>query len=296
MKTLYVIGNGFDLHHNLPTQYSNFSKYLEKTNIELFSALEICCNFDYKWKDFEDKLSTFNISSLTFDNKDLIDDGQNCLIGILEQAKEKIKYLKNDLNNWILETIKYPDLEDVNEPVEFQENALFLSFNYTRTLEEVYGIKNVWHIHNIPKRIIKNRYDSFPDDKVISELVVGYDKNKKISKTNFEYENMICGYNFEEILLLLQKPTSSIISSHKKKFNNYSNFDKVVILGHSLGECDIPYFQEIEQKISSKAFFEISYYDRSEKLELERQSNKFVKNHRVSFKEFRSFCRDAQIM
>lgn len=28
MKNLYIIGNGFDLAHSLPTKYSNFKEYL----------------------------------------------------------------------------------------------------------------------------------------------------------------------------------------------------------------------------------------------------------------------------
>ena len=42
MKTLYIIGNGFDLHHNLPTQYSDFSKYIQEKNVELYNTIENC--------------------------------------------------------------------------------------------------------------------------------------------------------------------------------------------------------------------------------------------------------------
>ncbi|MBR6755416.1 MAG: hypothetical protein IKM15_00470, partial [Peptococcaceae bacterium] len=29
MKKLYIIGNGFDLHHGLPTSYADYKKFLQ---------------------------------------------------------------------------------------------------------------------------------------------------------------------------------------------------------------------------------------------------------------------------
>lgn len=294
LKTLYVIGNGFDLYHELPTKYSDFNNYIKKINVVLYNALENCCKFDYKWRDFEDKLSTFSITGLTKYNSEFIEnDGtEYTLSAILEQAKDEIKYLPNALNNWIIETIKYPDIEEIENPVDFQEDALFLTFNYTKTLENIYDINNVWHIHGSPTRTIKNRYDSFPDEKESADLVVGFDENKNVSIPDSEFENQICGTNFDEVVSWLKKPTHSIITMNKAKFDEYSNVEKVIILGHSLGDCDIPYFQEIENRITPNATFEISYYDSKEKQDLQNQCRKFVKNHKVSFKEFEEFCKD----
>ena len=32
MKTLYIIGNGFDIHHKLDTRYQSFANYLAENN------------------------------------------------------------------------------------------------------------------------------------------------------------------------------------------------------------------------------------------------------------------------
>lgn len=37
---LYIIGNGFDLAHGLPTAYWNFREYLEKVDCGFLSAFE----------------------------------------------------------------------------------------------------------------------------------------------------------------------------------------------------------------------------------------------------------------
>ena len=42
MRTLYVIGNGFDLKHNIPSRYSDFAKFVMKNNYELFQQVERC--------------------------------------------------------------------------------------------------------------------------------------------------------------------------------------------------------------------------------------------------------------
>ena len=34
-KTIYMIGNGFDLHHFLPTSYHDYKKYLDSIDHEL---------------------------------------------------------------------------------------------------------------------------------------------------------------------------------------------------------------------------------------------------------------------
>ena len=37
---LFIIGNGFDIAHNLNTSYGDFRDYLEKENWEFLSSLE----------------------------------------------------------------------------------------------------------------------------------------------------------------------------------------------------------------------------------------------------------------
>ena len=89
MKNLFVIGNGFDLHHGFKTSYKNFYDYL-KGDESLFKRT--CDLFwgqnrreDQLWSDFEMAISGFNIdtfipeykqyneSILVFENSDNIE-------------------------------------------------------------------------------------------------------------------------------------------------------------------------------------------------------------------------------
>lgn len=60
--TLYVIGNGFDLMHGVPSGYRDFAATLGKQN-PLRLALEQYLNVKDLWRDFETALGHFNVRS-----------------------------------------------------------------------------------------------------------------------------------------------------------------------------------------------------------------------------------------
>lgn len=84
LKTLYIIGNGFDIAHNLPTSYWHFREYLEDMHQDFLADFEYLYNIgriglsdpresertvskwkkaicDTLWSDFEDKMGRPNI-------------------------------------------------------------------------------------------------------------------------------------------------------------------------------------------------------------------------------------------
>lgn len=62
-KTLYIIGNGFDLHHGIASKYSDFKAYLEKHDRNLLHALENLYDCEDIWRDFEKNLLTISRES-----------------------------------------------------------------------------------------------------------------------------------------------------------------------------------------------------------------------------------------
>lgn len=65
-EALYIIGNGFDLHHGVASKYSDFKAYLAKHDRDLLYALEHLYDCDDIWGDFEQNL--LSISRETFIN------------------------------------------------------------------------------------------------------------------------------------------------------------------------------------------------------------------------------------
>lgn len=47
MATLFIIGNGFDLAHGMPTQYSDFRKFIVETYPEAAKRSKKMVSIDY---------------------------------------------------------------------------------------------------------------------------------------------------------------------------------------------------------------------------------------------------------
>src|SRR3546814_416165 len=60
-----------------------------------------------------------------------------------------------------------------------------------------------------------------------------------------------------------QKDTKEVIKQHRQFFKNLNSIDEVIVLGHSLGRVDWPYFRLIA-KYANKALWKISYFGESE--------------------------------
>ncbi|TPR55438.1 AbiH family protein [Enterococcus sp. OL5] len=77
MRTLYIIGNGFDLGHGLKTSYIDFSEWVKKYYRDIFekinlmikenNVLEYTGEHDIGWFDFENSLDKL-IQSPVFEN------------------------------------------------------------------------------------------------------------------------------------------------------------------------------------------------------------------------------------
>lgn len=68
MKTLYILGNGFDIAHDLKTKYSDFYKYLlenKDTQTFLYNMINAYGTYDDEWwYTFEENLGMVRGSRL----------------------------------------------------------------------------------------------------------------------------------------------------------------------------------------------------------------------------------------
>ena len=66
---LYVIGNGFDLHHGLPCSYSDFEVWLQENRPDVYRNMNRIygeCH-DGMWSVFEHSLAGFNLDDYPVD-------------------------------------------------------------------------------------------------------------------------------------------------------------------------------------------------------------------------------------
>lgn len=223
MSTLYVLGNGFDLMHNIPSRYSDFKLFLEnkKEYNELYSILNELFDKVELWRDFENELSKPNQSLLTKLNK---------IFGINVIGKEFKKKLQEAFNAWIRQVNNFK----INKIFKFRRTDIFLSFNYTTTLEIGYDIEldNILHIHNC---IGDNLFDgSIP-------CIFGHD-SREFNDANKEW------------IEATFKNTDEIIKKNITWFDNLKtkDIDEIRVIGFSYNKVDDRYFQEINRVLPNK--------------------------------------------
>lgn len=166
-----------------------------------------------------------------------------------------------NLDSLVLKWVKSIDIMNVKSNsciTQYQKifrqnpDAIFISFNYTRVLEDLYNIKEdrILHIHgdidNIPimghgKDHLYNYDDEIStiDEEFIKAIHGGFCDFYNSSKKNIS--------QFSENLI-------SFIKSYDE-----NNFEKILVIGHSLGNVDIPYFRKLNQ-IVPNIDWKITYF------------------------------------
>lgn len=249
--TLYIIGNGFDLAHGMKTRYADFKQWLIENNRidvihELQSAYPARIGNDFLlWSDFEIALGQYDIKKvINWSWEDLF----LTTVSIGGQRFDSPQFfldaqLNDIINGAFSAWAKQIPLAE-NSVYTLPEDALYLTFNYTDTLETLYGIpdKQVLHIHG----------RASTGDK----LIVGH--NRMIDSGEYWDDRIELRENNERMQRLwnmndLCKPFDKIIESNESFFGQMKDVRDVHIIGHSCGEIDYPYFRKIKVSVSEKA-------------------------------------------
>ncbi|GHU58413.1 hypothetical protein FACS189444_2040 [Spirochaetia bacterium] len=299
--TLYIIGNGFDLKHGLLTSYNKFHEFLEKQNQqELLDYFSNYFGLTNDWSDFENMLGKPNVKEILGDESDLIADDDeegsstHTFSAKIDQITELLTNgLRVQLNNWI-NTIN-PAIKNQKkiDIFDFNIDDYYLTFNYTKTLEELYKINpdNICHIHGIGK-VIRCRPGDIPDD---PSIVIGhsFDGIPDMPKMNnygkpksylSYYEGILA---IEEYFHKSYKYTELIMKERDNKlfFDKYflKDIDAINIIGHSLSNVDIQYFKEIAKNMKQNITYNITYYGPNEKNKIINNSKFFIGNNAVNY-------------
>ena len=176
---------------------------------------------------------------------------------------EELKYI-NKLSYYLklwIQSIRIRDIKAKTNMINAENKDIYVNFNYTGVLENVYKIdkNDVIHIHGSLRK-----YDN--------DLVIGhgnYDKieqiRKRITKAEEifdEKETSICRA-LENYYLKTYKD----VNRYKYKLWNLINKDieEVIVIGHSVGEVDMPYFRDINVFSGKNAKWNVYYFSKNEK-------------------------------
>lgn len=267
MQKLFILGNGFDLMHQLPTKYVHFQNFLRENfeyTPDTFESLwvegqqlldgdivyneddvvrvidSLISQTDYKdsdWNDMERSLGLLDYSLINDDITDVYDkEGTlhpfhtgNNYEDAYSDLKKVLKMFPHFFKLWISSI-------DIENSVNFKnhcfqelmdiKNDLFLTFNYTETLEILYNAENITHIHGV--RSNEN------------SIIVGHGNDDTIGEGAYHED-----FHTNEIHNFLRKPTQKIIDENHLFYSNLRNITQIYSIGFSFSEVDLIYVQNL---------------------------------------------------
>ncbi|UAY55731.1 bacteriophage abortive infection AbiH family protein [Arachidicoccus terrestris] len=297
MKTLYVIGNGFDIYHNLDTRYQSFAKYLAENNGEVYDLLieyyplsdMTAPNLTDKeyalWSRFEQALADLDYEGVLNDNSDLVarpgsddfrdSDWHTYQIEMQLIIEKLTTQLIKDFNSFILK-VDYDRVPN-DAKISLEPDSHFLNFNYTETLQNIYGVPEelITYIHNKstadhchlilghgtdPSEFIEKKKE--PPPGLNGDAL---DEWQEHMGEDFEYSSSTARQEILSYYTTAFKNTAEIIRNNAAFFKSIAEVKEIRVLGHSISDVDLRYFEEIKNSVSEEVVWHISYYGALEK-------------------------------
>lgn len=283
---LYICGNGFDLHHGYKTGYRDYREFLLKNHSHAFSAFEefryLNLSMSDKWSDLE--------QSLTIDYEKIIsvitdyypDINNSCDLRWYEldiDLEEQTKFIYDFTGRYFLEWLTLINFSDPKDAILLNKNDLFITFNYTSTLEEVYKIAadSIFHIHgridlvegrNIFNQVIPSfttieeaenakqvRVDIINSYTVRQQIQFGSvgnntDTIKMKMKKKYgheDYYSVSIEPGIEHIVRFCNAASKTLGKNYDllKSFISKKGIDEVIVMGHSITGVDFAYYADV---------------------------------------------------
>lgn len=287
MKKLYIIGNGFDRFHGIPSSYTDFRNFLyhakdarvlktsnsfnyidttnlteeEKVRWSFADAMSKYIQSDELWSNFEYALSTLDYDELmeyasehlvSYYSDDFRDRDNHSYQVVLEDELSFVRKIEKHLKEWVV----YLEHKQISPQLRFNsDESHFITFNYTSTLENGYGIEDkcVTHIHGSLQS---------------GELIYGHGISNVFSAHEYDDIRMTEGSQIiKSYFESSKKDTNIIIHQNGALWNSLCNITEIVVIGHSLSYVDLPYFKFIYNcTLNNDPVWRYSYYGKHEKI------------------------------
>lgn len=305
MKNLYIIGNGFDLHHDIKSSYGHFSNWLRENDNTVYQEMinlygEEIVNGDW-WNDFESNLGYLNFREIiehhSWHNQPSDEDiEKNRSIDTMGGAWDvqsnvgkTIEGIKRSFHVWV------DSLSPAKKELKVRlnsEDSFFINFNYTLTLETTYSInpERVCHIHgsiNDDEYIIGHGRTLHEIKQEAEPYVDSYDGKIDPSEYGIDaLDDEITENTKQEMIaqvMSVKKPVEGIIAKLQVLLKKFNHLEELYIFGLSFSEVDMPYLKTIFEIIPHHTNLTISYYSNKD---LER-INRLMNDYAFTYKRVR---------
>lgn len=303
IKALYIIGNGFDKHHGMPTAFTEFYKWMYDNGyfdaISQINEIYGVANYEW-WQDFENSLGEMDMYDYAMEQvrENYPDFGSDEFREAdryraeyqaeLDMA-QMVKAMKSRFTEWI-NTMQAPDSTQ-KLPIP-KKDAFFITFNYTPTLESLYAVPHdqILHIHGSVfekgEYIIGHgkTYEMLQQDLESQEPTPPSDASPEEMQDFCErYSDSIYEDTKEAVLTSiadLRKPVDEIIGRNRGVFEKLKEVEKVYVYGLSFSDIDMKYIAEIirNHNAASNIQWEISYFSNVDK----ERAKKFAADYQIA--------------
>ncbi|MBR5038419.1 MAG: bacteriophage abortive infection AbiH family protein [Prevotella sp.] len=241
----------------MKTRYGDFKRWLiDNGRVDVIQELQSAYpsqkgNEYLLWSDFETALGEYDLDTVinwSWENLYLnVDSVGNMLFnnGFIDTQLPDI--ISEAFTKWVCGIrMLSPKVFD-----NITSESLYLTFNYTDTLETLYQIPE-WQVLHIHGRASKGE-----------KLIVGH--NHHINPADYWDDNIDLRENNERIQRLtdmndLCKPYYDIIERNEIFFQSMNSISDIYVIGHSCDEIDYPYFRKVRESVSSNARWHYNPY------------------------------------
>jgi len=296
---LYIIGNGLDLHCGMPTKYSDFREYMFDTLDKTYGYdgfgqfIDRYPNLCPDWHNFEDALGQITCQPISdsFEEYhdmyeaevDPMDDPDYAVVNASENTEEEVssfdeESLRKYLREWVRSIPLPSGLSFETLGIIDTEGTLYISFNYTKTLEQA-GVDSsrICHIHGA--------ISDESNDLVIGHAAPTGNIKKSIDDADTKYcpsiedrqQDFFPHGAFDKanrIVDATEKQTFDLIAAHKDFFELISGVKTIETLGFGFGEADMPYIEKIASIASKSVSWEIRCHDTTARDEAQKMLQK----------------------
>jgi hypothetical protein len=251
-RKLYIVGNGFDLWHKIPSAFQDFKDFLNKHDRELLTAVEEYLPVEGDWRtlesalaglDVEHIINTFEYTMTSYNDDDWSDSDHHIFQQEVGQLIEKLsKGLRDRFAQWIRKIPMPTPATASRLLLTLDPTALFLTFNYTSTLRILYGVqdRSVWHIHGKAEDLNSILVLGHAWDPRKRKCLNDHPDVEDFDTRLLEANDIIDNYFGETF-----KPSARLIQEAGDSFSQLAAIKEVCVLGHSLSAVDELYLHAL---------------------------------------------------
>jgi len=248
-QKLYVIGNGFDLWHDIPSSLAQFKQYVQATDRDVYQEVEDYLPTQEDWSDLERALAELDVDALidnlghfmgSYGAEDWSDAGHHDFQYEVQNAVERLSIgLRMRFSEWIRKLPIPSPATAQKRLATLDTDAVFFTFNYTSTLGSLYGVP--------PERIL---FIHGCADRADDDLVLGHAWHPQTRKSlndrsdieDIDTRLMEANDTVDGYFSTTFKHSADLITQHRGFFEALTDIKQVIVLGHSLSDVDAAYF------------------------------------------------------